>query len=371
MHLKILLTGGGTGGHLYPGLAIVEEMKKRMNCEIGYVGTKRGVESRVIPEMEYQFYTIWMAGIHRGRFIVNLLFPIKMLVSLIQAMMIILIFRPDVVIGTGGYVSWPVMMAAWLLHTPRFIQEQNKQPGLVTCKLAPLMQGVFLSFQESRNYFKRKDHLHICGNPTRGDLEKTDRPKGYQKFQLNPQFTTLFIFGGSQGALGINQAMMERIEQLMKMDKLQILWATGPRWFENIDRNVRQYSNRIRPLPYITDMGAAYSIADLIVCRSGATTIAEITRLGKPALFIPFPGAAANHQEANAAVLAEANAAALVLESEIPSGQLDMILYDLLENTDKRERLAKEARKFGHPEASNMIVDQIMSEIQVSGDEKK
>jgi len=369
MALKVILTGGGTGGHLYPGLAIAEALKEKMACEIVYVGTNRGIESRVIPETEYHLYTIWMTGIHRGRIWINLLFPLRALVSLIQSLIIVHRYKPDLVIGTGGYVSWPVMMAAWMLHAARFIQEQNKKPGLVTCKLAPFMQGVFLSYHESKAYFNRKDHLHVCGNPTRSGLEFTDRSKGYEIFKLSPERTTLFIFGGSQGALGINRAFLQRIEEIMKIQNIQILWATGPRWLEEIQSGTGSFSDRIRVMPYIQNMGAAYAIADLIVCRSGATTIAEITRLGKPALYIPFPGAAANHQEENARVLAEADAAAMVLESEIPEGKLERLLNVLLHNKTMRDSMGKKARKFGHPDAARDIVNQLVSEITISGDD--
>jgi len=366
MCLNVLLTGGGTGGHLYPGLAIVEAIKQKMDCEVRYIGTKQGVESRVIPESGYPFYRIWMSGIHRGRLFINLLFPFKMAVSLIQSIAVLMNYRPDVVIGTGGYVSWPVMTAAWLLGKHRFIQEQNQQPGLVTRKLAALMQGVFISFPESRRYFRKQDHLYMCGNPVRQDLENPSSSKAYDIFQMNPKFTTLFIFGGSQGARGINQAILTRIDQLMKRKNLQILWASGPRWFESVKERINQYHHRIQVLPYISNMGAAYSIADVIVCRSGATTVAEVSCLGKPVLFIPFPGAAANHQEANARVLSEAGAAFMVLESEIESGKLDRTLNYLLNHPKERGLMEKKIAAFGHPDAAQCIAKKILSEIQVT-----
>ncbi|MBN2105670.1 undecaprenyldiphospho-muramoylpentapeptide beta-N-acetylglucosaminyltransferase [bacterium] len=364
MGLKIVLTGGGTGGHLYPGLAIIEAMKQQTDCIVRYIGTKRGVEKHVVPEAGYPFYSIWMSGIHRGRVVSNLLFPIKMMVSLIQSVCMMLVFCPDAVIGTGGYVSWPVMMAAWILRKSRYIQEQNQQPGLVTRILAPLMQGVFLSYPESREFFRRQNHLYICGNPTRQDLNKSESSKSYKKFRMNSNCTTLFIFGGSQGARGINRAMLSRIDRLMKIKRLQILWATGPRWLKNISEKTSEYSDRIRVFPFISDMGAAYSVADIIVCRSGATTIAEIACLGKPALFIPFPGAADNHQVANAQILAEAGAAVIVQESEICSGKLDETLDDLINNPQRCKRMAEKIRTFGHPDAARCIAERILSEIK-------
>lgn len=365
MNLRVILTGGGTGGHLYPGLAIIEELQKHRDCEVQFIGTKHGVENRVIPEMNIALKTVWIAGIHRGRIIANLMFPLKMIVSLLQSILILMLWHPDLVIGTGGYVSWPVMYAAWILRKKRFIQEQNQQPGLVTKKLAPLMHGVFVSFEDSCKFFKKQKNLYVCGNPTRGILAQVDVATAYQKYHLNPQKTTLLVFGGSQGAWGINQAMVKRIDRLMSYSYLQILWGTGLRWYDEIKQKFLHYQERICVLPYIKEMDAAYSVSDLIICRAGATTVAEITRLGKAAIFIPFPGAAANHQEANARTLTESNAAMMVLESEIMSGKLDLYLEELIHDSKKRETLAEECRKFGHPEAAACIVDQVLKKIEI------
>jgi UDP-N-acetylglucosamine--N-acetylmuramyl-(pentapeptide) pyrophosphoryl-undecaprenol N-acetylglucosamine transferase len=360
MNLRITLTGGASGGHLYPGLAIVEELNRREPCEVQFIGTRQGLESRVIPELGYQFNIIWMAGIHRGRILVNLLFPVKMLVSLIQSLFFVLRFMPDVVIGTGGYVSWPVMMAAWMIRKPAFIQEQNQKPGLVTRVLAPLMQCVFLSYEDTRSFFRCQHKLFVCGNPTRNTLTAGDRNAGYREFGLRPDKTTLFIFGGSQGALGINRAVSARIDDLMKHD-IQILWGTGPRWYEEIARKIKPYTNRIVVMPYIHNMAAAYAVSDLIICRSGATTVAEINRLGKAALYIPFPGAAGNHQLINAKALVHSHAAAMVLESEIESGRLDDCMLDLIGNPAKRKEMGRNALKFGFPDAAACIADYILN----------
>jgi UDP-N-acetylglucosamine--N-acetylmuramyl-(pentapeptide) pyrophosphoryl-undecaprenol N-acetylglucosamine transferase len=360
MTLRVTLTGGASGGHLYPGLAIVEELNRREPCEVQFIGTRQGLESRVIPEFGYQFSTIWMAGIHRGRILVNLLFPVKMLVSLIQSLICVLRFMPDVVIGTGGYVSWPVMMAAWMIRKPAFIQEQNQKPGLVTRVLSPLMRGVFLSYENTRSFFHRQHNLQVCGNPTRNTLTVTNRIAGYREFGLRPGKTTLFIFGGSQGARGINRAVSERLDDWMKED-IQILWGTGPLWYEAVAGKIKPYIDRIVAMPYIHNMAAAYAVSDLIICRSGATTVAEINRLGKTALYIPFPDAAGNHQEINARALVHNNAAAMVLESEIDSGRLDDCILDLVRNPVKRKELASNALKFGFPDAAACIADYIFN----------
>ena len=364
MKVKVTLTGGGTGGHLYPGLAIVEELGKRMNCHVQYIGTRHGVENQIIPDTGYQFNKIWMSGIHRGRIVANLLFPAKMMVSFFQALVLLILFRPDVVIGTGGYVSWPVLMAASFLRTPRYIQEQNKVPGLVTKVLAPLVSCVFLSFEISKQYFKKQGNLVVCGNPTRHLNQIRRSTDIFRQFKLNPSCITLFVFGGSQGARGINTAILSRIESLMKIQRLQLLWATGPKWYSDCVSGANPYQDRICVMPYIYDMGAAYAISDIILCRSGATTIAEITNIGKPAIYIPFPAAAGNHQQTNARVLADAGAAVMVLESEIASGKLDAVLMDLINHAEKRRVMAEAAKTFGHPDAAKKIADRIIQEIQ-------
>ena len=323
------------------------------------------MENRVIPGTGYRFNTVWIAGIHRRRIWANLLFPLKMGVSLVQALVLLLCFRPNVVLGTGGYVSWPVLTAASILGRLRFIQEQNQVPGLVTRVLgSPKMSGVFLSFEMSKKYFKKQNHLFVCGNPTR-ILERKGLPEeGYSLFHLNPSRTTLFIFGGSQGARAINEAMLDRIEVLMQNTTIQILWAAGLRWYPDIAEDMSFYGERIRVMPYIDDMGAAYSVSDLVICRSGATTVAELTRLGKAAIFIPFPGAADNHQEANGRALAEAGAAVMVTEPEIES-LLDKVIADLIENPQKRQEMGRKAASLGNPDAAQEIADKIIKTIQV------
>lgn len=362
--LKIIITGGGTGGHLYPGLAIAEEVKKRVLSDILFVGTKRGIEARVIPERGYNFKTVWIGGIKRGRFFTNIGFPLKMVIALIQAMKLVLSFHPQVIVGTGGYVSWPVVMAGILLRKITVIQEQNQQPGLVTRILAGMVHSVHLSFEETVRCFKKKDNLHISGNPTSEALDSISRIEGCKRFKLDPQKIVLFIFGGSQGAFAINQAMIQMVDRIMKLSDVQILWSTGPRWFEEIENCIKPWRDRIHVFPFIQEMTFAYGASDLIVCRAGATTVSEITRIGLPAIFIPFPGATSGHQETNAKVLYDCGAAELIFEYEIPKGKLERILFTLLNNKRIRKNMAINAKKLGKPEASKVIVDDILLKLK-------
>ncbi len=358
--MKMVLTGGGTGGHLYPGLAVAQEVKDRLPCQILFIGTNRGLEAQVVPQKGYAFRTVWIRGLQRGRFLKNIVFPVRMLVSLIQALFIVGRFHPDVIVGTGGYVSWPVLSAGLLLGKRTVIQEQNRAPGLVTRVLAPFVDSVHVSFEDSKRFFKKTSNVHVSGNPTRNDLEGWSKEQGYSHWHLESKRTTLFIFGGSQGALSINRAMLDLLQDLMNHTDVQLLWATGPRWFDELQRKTETYRNRVRVHPYIQEMGMAYAVCDLVVCRAGATTVAEITRLGIPAVFIPFPGAAGGHQTENAQVLVRAGAAGMVLEEEIPSGKLRDVVLDLLKKHSSRRALAKRAKEFGRPEAVKIIADDII-----------
>ena len=364
--MRLLFTGGGTGGHLYPGLAIAEEFGNRISCQILYVGTKRGLEASVIPEKGYRFQTVWVSGFQRGEILKNVLFPVKVAVSLIQALFIVGCFHPDVILGTGGYVSWPVLMAGVLMRKKIVIQEQNWMPGIVTRILAPFADSVYLSFESSRKFLRKKSNLRVSGNPTREGLDGFSRDQSCCHFQLDGDKTTLFVFGGSQGARAINQAVLKILERLMERKNIQILWATGPRWIEEIKNKTKIYGTKIRAFPYIRDMGMAYRASDVIVCRAGATTVAEVTRLGLAVIFIPLPGAAEGHQKENARILNQANAAEVVLEEEIDRDRLAEVVFFLLDDPDRRRRMGERAKMFGKPDAARIIVEDILMQWKVS-----
>jgi len=364
--VRLILTGGGTGGHLYPALAILEALREQTEVEALFAGTRRGIEAGVIPREGIPFTPVWISGISRGRLWGNLLFPVKMGVSLIQSLSMILRFRPDAVIGTGGYVSWPVLRAGQILGKPTFLQEQNRLPGLVTRILSKRVRRLYLSFEGSRSVFKRQDNLCVTGNPTREAIQETDRKTAIQMFRLDPGRKTLLIFGGSQGARGLNRAMVSVLPALMQADDWQVLWAAGPRWENEIRDACLDWGKRIRVLSYIEAMGAAYAAADLVICRAGATTVSEVTRLGLCVLFIPFPAAAEGHQEANARVLVDAGAAEMVCESEV-QGRLLSRLFGLMDNPDLRRGMGEKAKTFGRPQAARDIAADILTQLQRTG----
>lgn len=358
--MRVILTGGGTGGHLYPALAVAEEIRKQTPCELLFIGTRRGLEASVVPGLGIPFRTVWIGGLKRGRVAANLTFPLKMAVSLGQSLFLCARFRPDAAVGTGGYVSWPVITAASLLGCYTAVQEQNEKPGLVTRLLGRRADAVHLSFESSSRFFRNRGRLHVSGNPTRPETEKPRTEAAYRLFGLTPDRFTILVFGGSQGARSLNEAFAAIAPALIRRTDGQILWATGPRWHESLKPAAEAMAGRAAVLPYLSDMGSAYAAADLVVCRSGAGAVAEIARLGKPAVFVPFPGAADGHQDANAAVLAAAGAARLVREGEGFAGRLEAEILDLAADRETRLSLGRKASAFGRPEAARTIARQII-----------
>ncbi|MCK5148224.1 undecaprenyldiphospho-muramoylpentapeptide beta-N-acetylglucosaminyltransferase [bacterium] len=363
--MRILLTGGGTGGHLFPGLAIIDEFNRRRENLLLFVGTRHGIESRIVPNMGIPFRTVWISGLHRGRLWGNLLFPIKMIVSLIQSLIIIIKFKPDVIIGTGGYVTWPVVKAGQLLKKVTVLQEQNEAPGLVMRQLAGSASQVHLSFESSIRHFPGRPNIYVSGNPTRSDLDAADRAKGLKNFNLSEDKKVLFIFGGSQGALGLNKAVIAALPQLMANDGHQILWGTGPRWIKMVETAIIPWKERIKITQFIDHMDMAYGAADLLMCRSGATTVAEITRLGLPAIYIPFPGSAEGHQVDNAAVLEKAGAGIVLLEKDASPDKMTEIVNMLINDEDRLSRMSANALALGRPRAAEKIVIEILSIFEI------
>jgi UDP-N-acetylglucosamine--N-acetylmuramyl-(pentapeptide) pyrophosphoryl-undecaprenol N-acetylglucosamine transferase len=324
------------------------------------VGTRHGLEAKVIPDKGFRLRTVWISGLHRGQIFQNVLFPVKMLVSFLQAIKICLDIKPDIVLGTGGYVSWPMLTAAVILQMKTSIQEQNLYPGLVTRLLAPFANSVHLSFEDSKQYFRKKTNLFVSGNPTRQSLELARRSDAYSLFGLDEGKKTLLIFGGSQGALPINRIFLSIIERILCIPCLQILWATGPRWYSGISDRVSEMKY-VKTIPYIKEMGYAYTVSDVLVCRSGATTVAEVSRMGCVAVFIPLPTAAEGHQKKNAQILVQANAAEMVSQGPDAEETLLRLITSLITDKERRQQMSKNVKTFAKPDAAKSIVDQLLT----------
>lgn len=356
-----MLAGGGTGGHLFPALAIADELKKRRpEIEIVFVGTKRGLEARLVPERGYRLLFLEIRGFKRSLDLHNFLFPYYVIKALRQAKDLMKFEKPDVVVGTGGYVSGPPLKAARKMGIPVLVQEQNSYPGITTRLLAKQAQKVFLAYEESRKFFKRQDNLEVVGNPVRSDFTQIDKVQARRNLKLDEKKKIILILGGSQGAMAINDSLLQHLSHLEGQDWPQILWQTGPNDFERVKEALRDRILPVTAVPFIQEMAAAYAASDLVVSRAGALTLAEITMCGKPAILIPYPFAAADHQRHNAAVLVKAGAAEMILEKDLPQINLVQRMFELVRDEKRLESMSVQSKKLGKPEALDRIVTEIL-----------
>jgi UDP-N-acetylglucosamine--N-acetylmuramyl-(pentapeptide) pyrophosphoryl-undecaprenol N-acetylglucosamine transferase len=358
---RVLFAGGGTGGHLFPALAIAGEVKTlRPDAEILFVGTKQKIEARVVPAQGFGFRTIWISGFHRSLRISNLLFPVKVIVAMMQAFSILREFRPDVAVGTGGYVSGPMLFASTLRHIPTLIQEQNSYPGETTRFLAKRVNEVHITFEQSRRFLPAGGPVFLSGNPTRGSLGRADGADAlrYFGFTPDPAQRTLLVFGGSLGAAAINRAVERSLEELLRND-VRVIWQTGA---ADADAAAalrgKIGADRLWAGAFIDRMEYAYAASTLVLCRAGATTIAELTRLGKPAILVPYPRAAANHQVENARALVEAGAALMVGDDAIGERLAPMVL-GLLNGRDLPAMSAR-SLALGKPDAAQVLARHVL-----------
>ena len=318
--LKILFAGGGTGGHLYPAIAICEEFTKQLgkeNLEILFIGSHYGIEKNIVPKLGYNFKAIWIRGIQRSfswnAIKINILAPFRILSSFLQSYYFVKKFNPDFAIGTGGYASGPAISIAGKLGKTVFLQEQNVYPGVTTRMLIKYAKTIYASYQDSAKYLR---NVKALGTPLRVSLKKQDRNLSLEKFQLSSDKKTIFVFGGSQGARAINDFLYENIETILEETGTQFIWQTGKSDFEAINKKHGEHPN-LYIQPYIYNMDNAYSAAELVVCRSGALTLAELCLFGKASVLIPLPTAAGNHQEKNARSLEKEKATAVILQKDL------------------------------------------------------
>ncbi len=349
--MKVIIAGGGTGGHIFPAISVAEEILKRSGTnEVLFAGTKKGLENELLSKRGYGVEHISAQGIKgRGvwRAMSALLSACK---GVSDSRALIKKFRPDVVLGVGGYVSGPMVLAAALGGVPTAICEQNSYPGLTNRILGRFVKKVFATFGESAGFFPR-GKVVITGNPVRSDILNAVNPKE------GSDSTTILVFGGSQGAHKLNESVPEAIAGLGRPD-IRVIHQTGDKDYESVKKAYAGHRIEARVLRFVDDMAAAYGEADFIIGRSGAGTVAEITALGKPSLLVPYPFAANNHQLENARVLERSGAAAVVEDRDAGPGNLSAALTKLLRK-DKLTTMASNARSLGRPDAAVVIVNEI------------
>lgn len=354
--MKVLIAGGGTGGHIFPGIAVAEEIKRqRPRFAVVFVGSRKGLEAQVVPEAGLPIRYIFCSGFSRRRWWTWPLSAIENLMGFVQALFLVLAENPRVVLGTGGYVSAPVSVAAWMLGRPLILQEQNSIPGLANRLLARIAEEVHLSFLEARTYFPRRDHLKVTGNPVRALVLSGEREAGQREFQLTPGKPTVFVFGGSLGAARINDAAIETLRRLKGRVDAQFILQTGRTDYEKVLAIVKREQLPAFVLPFVKNIHMAYAAADLVVCRSGAMTLAEIAVCGLPAVLVPYPYAAHNHQEVNASNLVDRGAAVMILDAELTGERLAREVAHLLADRQILSRMSANARLFARPDAAERL----------------
>jgi UDP-N-acetylglucosamine--N-acetylmuramyl-(pentapeptide) pyrophosphoryl-undecaprenol N-acetylglucosamine transferase len=348
---RFLFAGGGTGGHLFPAVAVAEKIKSILpEADILFVGTKSRIEGRVVPKLGYKFKSIWIKGFSRKLTVENLLFPLKLIVSVIQSIIISMKFKPKVAIGSGGYVSGPAIFGSSVTGAKIILIEQNSYPGVTTKMLERFAEEIHISFDDSKKFFKDKNKLLLTGNPVRGNLTRMNKEDARQFFGLSGTGKTLLVLGGSLGAASLNQAVSHCINKL-KEKKIQLIWQTGKNYFEKYKSH---FDDGVFINSFIDDMNKAYAACDLLVSRSGATTIAEIVTLGIPSILVPSPNVAENHQFYNAKSLTDNNAAVL-LEDKIVEEKLFEEIEKLIFNSTQLEKLSSNAKALGKPDAAYII----------------
>lgn len=365
--MRLIVAGGGTGGHLFPGIAVAEEFLARDPAnEVLFVGSERGIEARAIPRLGYRLELISAAGIRGKGSLAKLRGAAMMVYGYAQSRKILKRFQPDLVLGVGGYASLPMVLAANGMHIPRYIHEQNALPGMSNKVLSRVANKVFISLDESAKFFP-SDRTLLTGNPLRKQILESlvagGREPGTsdqdEKFQL-------FIFGGSQGARALNNALPQAVGQLGDSERslLRIVHQTGEADLQLVQAAYQSIGFAADVRPFIDDMATEYRRADLIICRAGATTIAEVTALGKACLFVPFPHATDDHQRKNAEALLKKGACEMLLEQEIGNGRLAAEISRLIQNREELEQIGVRAGELARTDAAKVIVDQMLEGVQ-------
>ena len=362
--IHIMIAGGGTGGHLYPGLAIGEEiMQRTSNVKVHYIGSEFGLEATIFPRKGLSHTLIPISGFQRSLSIksilknLSLIFRIPLSIKKIQSLFDTM--NPKVIIGTGGYASAIPVKVGLDRDIPTMIQEQNSYPGLTTRLFANKATAVFAGSKDSESYINSK--INITGNPTRKGIENGSKKIGYDLFQFNNKMPTIFLFGGSQGSVPLNNAIRS-ILNLFEENDIQLLWQTGEKNYESLKS---LETEKIKIKPYIKEMDLAYAICDLVISRAGALTLSELLVCGMPSILLPLPTATADHQTKNATTMVESGAAIMIKQNELDNEILGNTIIELINDKNKLNIMSKNALKIAKPDATKDIVKNILGVAKV------
>lgn len=354
---RILIAAGGTGGHVYPAIAIADAIKnENADSEILFVGTKDHMEWKAVPKAGFKIKSVWISGFHRRLTLKNMLFPLKLVTSIVQSFGIVSSFKPQVMVSCGGYAAGPVGWVAGKRGVKVVIQEQNSFPGVTNRMLAKFASRIFTAFKEAAKYLP-SDKIVESGNPTRNTLDKVEKKVGLNSFNFDDSKPVLMVLGGSGGARSINEAVKENLD---KLSDLQVIWQCGSRYIDALMKEVDLENNKnIRLTAFIDNMPEAYAAADLIVSRAGASSCSEFMMTGKPSVLIPSPNVAGDHQTQNAQSMVDAGASELLKDADAVNA-LPELVHSLIKNQEKLKEMNKAALRLAKPDAAKMIAKEIL-----------
>jgi UDP-N-acetylglucosamine--N-acetylmuramyl-(pentapeptide) pyrophosphoryl-undecaprenol N-acetylglucosamine transferase len=360
--VKVIISGGGTGGHIFPAIAIANALKAiNASIEILFVGAKGRMEMEKVPAAGYKIDSLWISGLQRRFTLDNLSFVFKVMSSVLKSHRIINRFKPDVVVGVGGYASGPLLYAASQRRIPALIQEQNSYPGITNKLLARKVSRICVAYNGMEKYFP-KEKILLTGNPVRQDILSLEgkRPRAAEFFKLDATKKTVLVIGGSLGARTINESIKSLISTFDEKD-IQLIWQTGKTYYEQAKEAVAGVKNQgISVHDFISKMDYAYAIADVVVSRSGASSVSELSLVNKPAILIPSPNVAEDHQTKNAMALVTHNAALLIKDNEAKS-TLGNVLFDLIEDDKKRIKLQENIARLAFTNSADVIANEVLS----------
>ena len=357
---RLIISGGGTGGHIFPAIAIAHEFRRRYpESEILFVGALGRMEMIRVPEAGYKIIGLWISGLQRSLTISNLLFPVKLLVSYFKAAQVVSRFRPHIVVGTGGFASGPIMLAAVNKKIPTLIQEQNSFAGLTNRKLALRVSKVCVAYEGMENYFPAS-RIAVTGNPVRSNITQfsVDRVHAIKSFGLDPSKKTVLVIGGSLGARTLNNCIVAALSKF-EAAGVQVIWQTGKTYYEEMALKLKAAGvGVVAVVEFISSMDEAYAAADLVVSRAGAIAISELCVVGKPVILVPSPNVADDHQTKNAMALVNRSAAVFISDREAPEKLADAML-SLVNDENKKNEISANIRMLGRPHATADIVNEI------------
>ncbi len=360
---RIMISGGGTGGHIYPAVSIAQSLQDMLSdVEILFVGAKGKMEMKKVPDAGFEIVGLWISGLQRSLSLQNLMFPFKVVSSVWKAFGLIRKFKPDAVIGVGGYASGPLLFAATRKGIPTLIQEQNSYAGLTNKLLAKRVNKICVAHGGMEKYFPASK-LVITGNPVRKTilLDASRKNEAYQFFNFSESKKTILIVGGSLGARSINEFILAGYDQL-KNSGYQVIWQTGGFYYKEMLERAGEIHDNFRIFDFLKEMNFAYAVADVVISRAGALSIAELMLTGKSSILVPSPNVAEDHQTINAMALVERDAALLVRDSEGGKKLID-VTFELINNEEKKAQLSKNIKAMAHANAAGDIANEVIKMI--------